>query len=125
MAIKWHRLCKGKDLEAHEDHVVITFPNDRTHLVMVEETDEHYRLTAHVLRSKSKLEAIENIADQILYRNKITPLVGFRFNRRGGLIGEAVVPKAGLDTEEFGIYLRAVASESDRFEYLLTGKDVE
>jgi hypothetical protein len=41
------------------------------------------------------------------------------------LIAEAWIPKAGLTAEEFQLYVRTVALESDRFEYVLTGKDVE
>jgi hypothetical protein len=41
------------------------------------------------------------------------------------VVGEAWVPKEGLTAEEFQVYVRAVATESDRFEYALTGRDVE
>jgi hypothetical protein len=50
--------------------------------------------------------------------------VGFRFDHRDRLIGECILPLAGLDAEEFALCARAVAAECDRYEYLLTGKDV-
>ena len=45
--------------------------------------------------------------------------------RRGRVVAGAWVPKAGLTQEEFQLYVRAVAVESDRFEYRLTGRDNE
>ena len=41
------------------------------------------------------------------------------------LVAESLVPKAGLTAEEFQLYARTVARESDRFEFELTGKDIE
>jgi len=52
-------------------------------------------------------------------------LMGFRIDRRGRLVGEAWVPKAGLTGEEFQLYVRHLAVEADRFEYGLTGRDSE
>jgi hypothetical protein len=52
-------------------------------------------------------------------------LVGFRIDRQHRLVGEAWIPKAGLVAEEFQLYVRMLAAECDRFEYALTGKDVE
>jgi hypothetical protein len=40
-------------------------------------------------------------------------------------VGEALVPKAGLSTQEFQLYVRTVAVEADRFEFVLTGRDRE
>ncbi|HEU5178897.1 MAG TPA: hypothetical protein VFU24_15710, partial [Burkholderiales bacterium] len=54
-------------------------------------------------------------------RNRSSQLVGFRVDQRGRLVGEAWVPKAGLSAQEFQVYVRRVAAECDRFEYLLTG----
>lgn len=46
-------------------------------------------------------------------------------DRRGRLVGEAWVPKAGLTGHEFQLYVRHLAVEADRFEYRLTGRDFE
>ena len=58
-------------------------------------------------------------------RNRSTQLVGFRVDRKGRLVGEAWVPKAGLERGEFLLYVVRVATECDLFEYHLTGKDRE
>jgi hypothetical protein len=56
-------------------------------------------------------------------RNRVTELVGFRLDRRGRIIGEAVLPSPGLTAKEWDLYVRAVARACDRFEYVLTGQD--
>ena len=56
-------------------------------------------------------------------RNAKTELVTFTFDRAGRLVGEIRHPADHLDTAELAIYLRLLATEGDRFEYVLTGKD--
>ena len=104
--------------------VEVTFHEGRRHRVTVEEVDEEYRLTALVARRRDVAD-LHNLPMQIWLRNRGTALVGFRIDQRGAVVGEAWVPKVGLTAEEFQVYVRAVATESDRFEYSLTGKDVE
>ena len=62
---------------------------------------------------------------RIWKRNRATQLVGFRIDDRSRLVAEAWVLKIGVTPEEFQLYVRTVAKESDRFEFLLTGRDVE
>ena len=58
-------------------------------------------------------------------RNRTAALVGFRIDNRSRLVGEAWVSKSGLTTEEFELYVRNLAAECDRFEFVLTGRDAE
>ena len=58
-------------------------------------------------------------------RNRSTTLSGYRIDRQGRLLVEATAPIVGLTPDEFVIYLRAVASEADRLELLLTQRDVQ
>jgi hypothetical protein len=57
--------------------------------------------------------------------NRAAQLVGFRIDTPGRVYAEGWVAKAGLTAEDFQFVLRRVAAESDRFEFILTGKDVE
>ena len=122
--VSWHRLCLDRDFRVDDTTVEVTFHEGRRHRVTVEEVDEEYRLTALVARRRDVAD-LHNLPMQIWLRNRGTALVGFRIDRRGAVVGEAWVPKVGLTAEEFQVYVRAVATESDRFEYSLTGKDVE
>jgi hypothetical protein len=56
-------------------------------------------------------------------RNRVSHLVGFRVDRQRRVIAEAVMPTETLTSEEFEAYLLAVASEADRMELVLTGRD--
>lgn len=58
-------------------------------------------------------------------RNRAVKLVGFRVDARGRLVAEARVPKHGLTPDEFRTYVSAVATEADRLELILTGKDIQ
>ncbi len=56
-------------------------------------------------------------------RNRFSDLIGFKIDGRGRLVGEAWVPVAGLDAEEWALYVGTVARTCDRVEYLLSGRD--
>ena len=86
--------------------------------------DDDYLISAFVVR-QAVVSSIMELPLQAWIRNRATQLVGFRVDRQGRLRAEAWVPKAGLTAEEFQLYVRRVAAESDRFEYLLTGRDIE
>jgi hypothetical protein len=124
MAAEWTRLCRARDLEVERSHVDVRLGDGRSHRVHVEEGGEGYLLSALVAR----LAVVESVQDLALWawqRNRATALVGFRFDMQGRLVGETWVCKAGLAADEFQLHVRTLAAECDRFEYLLTGQDVE
>ena len=55
-------------------------------------------------------------------RNADTDFVTYGFDRRDRLVGEIRHPAAHLDQAELELYLRVLARECDRFEYLLAGR---
>ena len=63
------------------------------------------------------------LARQAWYRNCSSELVTFCFDERDRLIGRIQHPADMLDPEEIRIYVECLASECDRFEYLLSGGD--
>jgi hypothetical protein len=124
MSREWACLCKGAGFAAFGDEIEVRFADDRHHRVRVDDEGDAFRVVGVVAR-RGALEKLENIALQAWRRNRSTQLVGFRRDDRGRLVGEAWVPKAGLSGEEFATYVRQVAAECDRLEYLLTGRDTE
>jgi len=52
-------------------------------------------------------------------------LVTFAFDDKNNLIGVIEQPALTLDHEELNLYIETLARECDRFEYILTGDDVE
>ena len=124
MPTDWRLLCTGARVTVEGEEVVVSFDNGRSHRVRIVETDTAFEMHAIVARSA----AVRDIADlpiRIWRHNRAAQLVGFRIDTRGRVYAEGWVPKAGLTREEFQIVLRRVAAESDRFEFILTGKDVE
>lgn len=123
MAVDWMRLLQGPDF-AIDGNAVLVHLGKRSHKLHLEDRGESLQLRAVVLQPATA-RTIPDRALRAWRRNRITPLVGFRLDKRQLLIAEAWVPKVGLTAEELRLYARAVASESDRFEFELTGKDVE
>jgi hypothetical protein len=118
------RLCRAKDLAIDGDHVEVKLKDDRHHRVSVADDADAYQLSAIVVR-KARVQSLPGLPVRVWLRNRSTQLVGFRIDHRCRLVAEAWIPKIDLTAEEFQLYVRTVATECDRFEYLLTGKDVE
>ena len=57
------------------------------------------------------------------HRNSYSDLVTFGLDRRDRLIGRIRHPSDHLDLKELELYLKSLATECDRMEYLLTGLD--
>jgi len=124
MADNWTHYCCTPDMECGDCHVDVRCGDDRRQRVAVVERDEAYLLSAFVIR-RAAVASLPDLPLQVWLRNRVTLLVGFRIDNRRRLVGEALVPKAGLTADEFQTYARAVAVECDRLEYLLTGRDQE
>jgi len=120
----WRALCTGPHLAIEGDDVVVAFDGGRTHRVRVRETDEVYEMHA-LVAGAAAVRKVPDLALRVWRYNRAAQLVGFRIDVRERVWAEGWVAKAGLTAEEFQLVLRRVAAESDRFEFLLTGKDVE
>lgn len=125
MRSEWAGLCDAEDIDVDGTEVTVRFHDGRSHRVTVTDTTEEYRLHAVVARPATIARLGRELPVDVWLRNRAVALVGFRHDARGRLICEAHVPKANLDAPEFQFYLRAIAIESDRFEYALTGQDIE
>jgi hypothetical protein len=130
MPADWHKLCRAPDLEILGDTVVVRFQESaRRQIVQVRETEDAYELQSVASRLGTESPAEHTArALRIWQRNRRARLVAFRIegDRRGlRLVGEAWAPKAGLTAEEMQMYVRRLAAEADRMEYLMTGDDRE
>ena len=121
---EWSKLCAGDGLSPDGDAIDVKLSAGRRHSVSVRDAGVVYELHSVVVRPGIVRE-LGDVPLRAWRRNRSSHLVGFRVDQRGRLVGEAWVPKAGLSAEEFQIYVRRVAAECDRFEYLLTGADWE
>lgn len=124
MAREWRALCRGDRLKIDGDDIIVGFDNGRSHRVQVHEADEIYELHALVARAAA-VESIPDLPLRIWRHNRAAQLVSFRIDTRQRVYAEGWISKAGLEADEFQLIVRKVAAESDRLEFLLTGRDTE
>lgn len=126
MSTDWRALSREAGLSISGDGLVVAVPGDRQQQVFVEEGDAQALRVWSVAAPPSRVEAAasgESVHLVAWRRNRASDLVGFKIDGRGRLVGEAWVPTAGLDAEEWRVYVTAVAHACDRTEYLLSGRD--
>lgn len=119
-------LVRGTDLQLLEDgRLLVRTGEGRRHLVAVKEDGKDALVLRARVASESRLEAVQDPVLWAWQRNRAMRLAGFRVDSRGGLVAESWIPRAGLTAEEFEVYVKTLAREADRFEFLLTGEDFE
>ena len=119
----WRKLARGARLRVEGDELLVELPLLRSHSVKIYEEGDHLRLRG-IVATPSRIQDIDAETRRAWEANRRVSLVGFRIDHRDRLVGECIVPLAGLDADELALCVRAVAEECDRYEYLLTGKDV-
>ena len=120
----WRHLCQGEGLRVVGDGVDVSFHDRRHQRVRVVETNGAL-LIHSVVTGAAATRQVQDPALLAWRRNCLSRVVGLRVDERGRLIGQAWVPLAGLEAHEFQLCVRTVATECDRVEQLLTGRDVE
>jgi hypothetical protein len=124
MATEWRRYCASGQVELEDDTVIVHFEGGRSHRVEVREADDTLEFRAVVARAA----AVKDVADlplRIWRHNRASQLVSFRIDPQGRVCASGWVPRHGISAEEFLFVLHRVAAESDRLEFILTGRDVE
>lgn len=121
----WRRLSREAGLRVTGDKIEVTFSDSRKHRVTVEERTEQQGLRLWAVAARAAMIPGDPEGPHVhaWKRNRFSDLVGFKIDGRGRLVGEAWVPLAGLDAEEWAFYVRTVARACDRVEYLLSGRD--
>jgi hypothetical protein len=95
----------------------------RKHVVRLQSLADAIRFEATVASARVLERMMDDPSRWAWRRNRSSTLVGFRIHQNR-LVAEAVAPLFGLTDHEFRVYLTAVATEADRMELVLTGKDV-
>lgn len=91
---------------------------------MITDQPDHWLLRGLIVRQAGVTFEPEPMLAAAI-RNRQLRLCGLSVDDRGNLWGQSMVPKIGLDTHEFLLCARHLATECDRLEYLLTGRDRE
>ncbi|MCX6929334.1 MAG: YbjN domain-containing protein [Verrucomicrobia bacterium] len=124
MKIDWREFCRATGFAPFDGGVEVRFDNGRSQKVAVEDHSDAFLVCSTVARAATVSE-MPDAAMRAWIRNRSVTLVGFRVDERGRMIGEAWILKAGLTAAEFQLYVRTVSQECDRFEFQLTGSDME
>ncbi len=108
---------EGRSLE-------VVFLNGRRQRITIEHQGERYVLTSVVLKTR-QVEKIgrTEVLISLWQRNRETNAVAFSLDKRGQLVGRIEQLAETVDPEELALYLKLLARECDRFEYVLTGQD--
>jgi hypothetical protein len=121
----WRRLSRDAGFTVSGEELLVTFSDGRQHRVAVEERPDRQELRLSAIAAKPSMLPDEAEGPHLFAwkRNRFSDLVGFKIDSRGRLMGEAWVPVAGLDREEWAVYVNTLARACDRVEYLLSGRD--
>ncbi|MDV6034401.1 MAG: hypothetical protein F9B45_30775 [Phycisphaera sp. RhM] len=122
MTTDWTQMSNAADFSVDESNVDISLRDGRRHRVKVIEKENRILLRAFVVK-QAVVASLPELPLEIWKRNRSVSLVGFRIDRKERLIAECSVPTPGLTSEEFQFYLRTIAIEADRLEFLLSGRD--
>ena len=107
---------------------VALYKGARYHSVLLSRDKERYIFRAVVLSSSEVTRdkhQRRRVARRAWRRNASKALVTFGFDSDDRLVGQIEAPAATLDHDELVVYIETLARECDRFEYVLTGQDVE
>lgn len=124
------RLCSVQDHTWELDGNRLNMPvgeGGRRQTITFSRRGDDYLLSSVVLgsaRVQSSDVYWREVAQLAWHRNAENEIVAFAFDQRDRLVGQVRHPVEFLDYEEFELYVHALARECDRFEYLLTGRDV-
>ncbi|TWT66708.1 YbjN domain-containing protein [Allorhodopirellula solitaria] len=124
MTTDWVQMSKPADFSIEGSQVEVSLRDGRKHRVEVIDRDGELVLRAFVVKQQV-VKSSPTLPLTIWKRNRSVSLVAFRIDRKNRLIAECRAPASGLTPEEFQFYLRTIAVEADRLEFLLTGRDQE
>ena len=119
------KLSEGLSLHWQPGVIQVEFPNGRKQGIQYQLEGDHYLLTSQVATPGSLRNiSWEDLSREILLRNRVTSVVAFGFGKRDTVEAWIRQRASTLQSEELKFYVALLAREADRFEYLLTGKDI-
>lgn len=106
--------------------VTVQFPSGRGQVLRYAALGEMLRFRTTVLKPAAARElGLEQLAEDLVDRNRETPVVAFGFSTKGHVEAWIDQRASTLQADELRFYLLTLAAEADRLEYLLTGRDVQ
>ncbi len=119
------KLSGGLNLFWEPGVIDVEFPNGRRQRVDYQLREDQYIFSSRVATAGSLYNiSWGELAREILMRNRFTSVVAFGLGKRDCVEAWIRQRASTLQAEELKFYVGQLAREADRFEYLLTGKDV-
>ena len=97
----------------------------RGQLVRLSRRRDHYVFTSIIAKVSAVNESRRDLAFRIWRRNALKTVVTFAIDDRDRVIGLIDQPIESIHAKELKFYLETLARECDRFEYIMTGQDVQ
>lgn len=109
------------------DYITVALEGGSTQAIEISPNAAGTALRARsIIARRSTVAAASPESSPLRYaweRNRLSDLLGFTVDGHGRLIGESWIPLAGLEPEEFALYVNELARVSDWHEFRLAGKD--
>ncbi len=120
--------CKyrgGLHAESEPGAIQVAFPNRRGQKIRYQRRGEHCLFTSRVAtEGHLKHLSWSEISREILLRNRLTEVVAFGVRNWHSVEAWVEQRASTLRTDKLKFYVAHLAREADRFEFLLTGKDI-
>ncbi len=102
---------------------------DRIQRIHLARENHVYQFTSVVARVKHVITPSVNARNalifRILCRNALKPVVFLSIDNRDRVVGKITCPIHSTQSNEIEFYLTALARDCDRFEYILSGSDIQ
>jgi hypothetical protein len=124
------RLAESRNLSLEADGLRLVLPvgsSGRHQKIHFERDGTDYLMTTVILGSTLVTNDVSKwrcLAKLAWHRNAEHEIVTFAFDKRDRLVGQIRHPADHLDYQELELYVTTLATECDRFEYLLSGRDI-
>ncbi len=115
----------GLEFRWSREGVDARMASGRTQRIRYREEGSRWRFETTVSSARD-VDALdrEEFAQEMLVRNRTTPVVAFGLDGKGRLIAWVEHPASTLQPVELALILASLARAADRLEWLLTARDV-
>jgi len=120
------RLCEvcGNEFRLQNNRVIVEFPEmQRKQKILLGRKKNLLVMSSVVIKLDPEKETLQPLVCQIWRKNALLSLVSLSIDSRHRVVGKISVLYDSVTEENLAFYLRSLARECDRFEYVLSLED--
>ena len=120
------RLCEvcGNEFRLQNNRVIVEIPEmQRKQKILLGRKKNLLVMSSVVIKLDPEKEALQPLVCQIWRKNALLSLVSLSIDSRHRVVGKISVLYDSVTEENLAFYLRSLAREGDRFEYVLSLED--